>query len=123
MASDHGAEAKADPKHQRLKADPMISVKDVQDGFEEFFAPHLHNRDLHGFLKRAIDEGVTWKTSPKHIVLAHVAPLFRILASVADNTILLTQECETALKATHESKACNFSGSPIDMWVTQREDS
>ena len=119
MASDHGAETKADPKPARLKADPMISVKDVQDGFEEFFATHLHNRDLHGFLKRATDEGLTWKTSPKHAVLAHVAPLFRILASVADNTILPTQKCEIALKATHESKACNFSGTPIDMWVTQ----
>ena len=90
----------------------------MQDCFESFMTECLHNRDIHTYLKRATDEGCTWKTSPRAGVLAHVAPLFRILARVATNGILPTTKTEKALEETDAHRSCNFSGMARGPWAS-----
>ena len=48
----------------REKADPMISVFDLEGALEEFFL-ELKHRNLMEFLGKLTQHNVTWKTAPK----------------------------------------------------------
>ena len=50
-------------RYERMKADPSISIHDLEQALEDFWKHHP--RDMSGFLKEIRESGATWKSAAK----------------------------------------------------------
>ena len=59
--------------YERLKADPMVGVSDIEQAFQDYFKD-IQTRSLSTVLDTVKLAGVTWKTAPKATCLALPCP-------------------------------------------------
>ena len=96
----------------RLCADKGIESSAIEAVLEGWFTSR-QSRDLATLCKPMIEQ-VTWKNSPRSVMLATYADLFKSLASLARNGVLPACKTESALRAAHVNRPINFTNKNLD---------
>ena len=114
LAIADAPEAVLRKRKDRLKSDKTVTVRDIEEMFEEWMTIK-GSRDINGMLHN-MEKDMTWKTTANAALLGDQAELYRLIADKFKTGVMPSRFTALALEACDRHRRCNFGDKRREIW-------